>query len=209
MKKHLISAVVLTAMTVGQAVPVIALAGTSPSPSRTPNPVPSMRQEYKERRQELREEGASKSRELQQEFKDRLSELRKGRIKNWLRRMQKRLGALIDRQYKLAEKIGKKLDRAAEAGKDVTALRTQLAEAKTKIDAAKKALEDMTAQVEDILEENPPREAFAKIHELQKDVFGKIREAHQALVKVLAAMRGLSATPTPTSTPSPSVSPTP
>lgn len=189
MKQHLLSAVTLVAVVAGSLSPALALAGESrtPSPSRS---VPPMREELKERREGFREE-----------VKERLSNIRKERINNWVRRMQKRLGGLIERQYKLADKISDKIERAAAAGKDVARPRALLAEARAKIDVAKRALADMTGQVESILADNPPREAFAKIHELQKSVFDKIREAHRALVAVLTALKGIGGSVTPTPTP--------
>jgi DNA repair exonuclease SbcCD ATPase subunit len=193
MHKNIAIAAVMAALLVGSVAPALAQG----KPSTVPGQGSSRREEAKERMQEKREE-----------MKERLSNARQERIKSWFKRMQKRLTMLIDRQYRLADKIQVRLDRAAENGKDVTSLRADLAAARTKIDTAKQALTGMAGQIDSILEDNSPREAFAKLHELQKDVFNKIREAHRALVKVIASLRGIGGATTPSVTPSPTSSPT-
>jgi chromosome segregation ATPase len=188
MHKNLVPLLVLASVAAGNLAPVAVMAGERPILQRQPE----LRDQMKDRREALKEE-----------FKERISDFRKDRVRGWLRRMQARLGGLIDRLDRLADRIERRIQKAADAGKDVARARAALADARTKIAEARRSLDAMTAQLETILKDNPPREAFAKVKELQKGVFAKIREAHRALVHVLVVLRGNSgdASPTPTSTP--------
>lgn len=186
-------------------------------------------QEFRDRREEKRNDDEKKERGQGQEVRGtlkekvarRLESWRQARMLNWWSRATNRLEKLIKREDRVAEKISNRLDRLAGAGRDVTQLRADLNIAKTKITDARTALASASSQVEDILKNNEPKVAFDKLHQLHKNVIGKIRIAHAALVKVLAETRGFSVTPiptasstvlplaTPTPTPTPTATPTP
>lgn len=194
MKKHLVSAVTLALFLMGTAVPVVAQERVKPTD----------RPETEDRRDDNQERKEQKREEL----KERLSASRMERLKAWWNRTARRLGKIIEREDRIAEKIQERINKLKNRGRDVVQLQKDLDAAKVKIDAAKKALTDAMAQVDGILANNTPKEALRKLHELQKGVIAKIREAHSALVKVLASTRGLSVTPTPTPTVSPTPTPT-
>ena len=139
--------------------------------------------------------------------KERLTDNRKQQIKKWWTRNAQRLARIIERESKMADKINEKLEKAARNGKDVSAARAKLIDARAKIAAAAQALRDATAQVDGIIANNKPSEAFRKLHELNKTVTNAIREAHKALVDVLVTLRGVGAKPTRSPSPSPSASP--
>lgn len=155
------------------------------------------REEKKEQREEVREERASKSQEFRSELKERLSSLRKERIKKWWTKAARRLSQLIDRQNRLADRVETRIERLEDAGKDVSAQRTALAAARLKIDASAAALASASAQVDVVISDNTPAEAFRKLHELHKGVISKIREAHYALVRVVVSLKGMSGASTP------------
>jgi DNA repair exonuclease SbcCD ATPase subunit len=159
--------------------------------------------EFKDKRMDARDDFKERKASAAAEFKERLSERRKEHIKQWWARVNRRLSAVIERLYKLADKIDGRLDRAEAAGKDVSEQRDDLTEARAKIDAAKQKLADATAEVESIIADGTPREAFAKLRELHKGVISSIREAHRALVAVLVSLRDLVGTPTPSVTSTP------
>lgn len=178
-----------------------------------------MKNDIQDRREETKDTIKEKRAELKAEVATRLSKARAQRVKSWFTRTHRRLSNIIDRLTKTADKIEARLNILAASGRNVTQLRSDLAAARVKIMVAKTALASMSAQVDVIITNNTPKEALAKLHVLQKDVMAKIRDAHSALVKVLAATKGLSvqatvspsvsATPTPTSTPTPTATPTP
>jgi len=131
---------------------------------------------------------------------------RRDRITKFWKKTGERLQKLINREKKIADKIGVRIDRLAAAGRDpakIIELRSALVAARLKIDAAQTALNDATTQINALVIANKPAEALAKARELHKGVVGKIREAHKALIDVLVSTRGLSVTPTPTPTPTP------
>lgn len=167
----------------------------------------------KAEREELRDSTKEKRETLKAKVAAELSLKRKERIQKWVTQMQKRLTNLVDRLNKTADKIQARIDKLAAAGRDVTKLRADLAAARTKVTIAKDAVAGISAQATVIISSNEPTVAFRKLHELEKSVMQKIRDAHQALVKVLASTRGLSVTasasPSPSASASPSVTPTP
>jgi hypothetical protein len=140
-----------------------------------------------------------------------LSAARKTKLKKWAANMQRRLNGLVERLTKTATKIQTRIDVLAAAGRDVTKLRADLAAARVKVAVAQTTVASVSAQADLIIANNTPKDALTKLHGLQKDVTAKIRDAHQALVKVLAETHGLSVTPTPTVSPTatPTASPIP
>jgi flagellar motility protein MotE (MotC chaperone) len=152
---------------------------------------------------------ASKSQEFQ-EKKDakelKITDVRKKRIKSWWTRVAKRLSNIIDQERKFATQVEKRLNKLAEKGANVTQARNDLAAARVKIDVAASSLASASTQVDVILSSNTPKDAFTKLHALQKNVIAKIRDAHKALVKVVVEIKTVA---TPSPTPSPTASPTP
>ncbi len=135
---------------------------------------------------------ASKSQEFKAEAKNRLTEKRKNQLKEWWKRTNKRLTMLVSRLTKVADKISARLDAFAAEGKDVTAQRAQLVAARAKITLATQSVASASAQVETILANNTPADAFRKLHNLQSGVIAKIRDAHRALVTLLASLRNVA-----------------
>ncbi len=167
--KYLVSAVVLSSFLMSSVAP--AIAKDRPSPSVRPDTEKQQQQQEK----------------------------RKGQLKKWWTNTAKRLGNIIEQQNKIADKIQKRIDMLKERGRDVTQLQKDLDAAHLKMEAAKKALTDATAQAESILTTGTSQQILQKMKELHKSVITSIRAAHAALVKVLASTRGLStATVTPT-----------
>ena len=161
------------------------------------------RGEERENKEEFKREAEEKKEEVRKEKQERLSGARKQKIRSWWNRVQRRLSSLIERQYKIEDRIQDRIDRLNAAGRDVTKVQADLDSAKLKIDVAKTGLASASAGVEVIITTNTPKDAFANLHDLQKGVLAKVRDAHGALVKVLASTKGLSVT----STPSPSATP--
>jgi len=159
------------------------------------------RDERKEKRQEFREDLASKSKEFREKAKERFSEARKELIAKWWSRAERRLRGIIDRQRKLADRIEARLKKLEDAGKDTDTQEDALAAARLKISASASALASASAEVHAIVDDNAPADAFRKLHDLHKGVVAKIRESHQALVRVIVSLKELKETPSPTPTP--------
>lgn len=134
---------------------------------------------------------ATKSQEFRAEIKNRFTEKQKIHVKGWWTKAAKRLTAITTRMNKIADKITTRLDALAESGKDVSAQRTQLAAARVKINVAIQSVAAGSTQIESILQTSSSSMAFKQVHEMQSGVIVKIREAHRALVELLASLRNV------------------
>ncbi len=192
--KRFVSGMVVAAVAMSLSGVALAVEGSpSPRPSKTPRV-----ERAAEKRDEAKEKAAQKKLEA--------GEKRKEQLKKFWEKMKRRLEILIRNQSRLAERIGQKLDKMAANGKDVTALRKQLDDAKALIKKANDSLEAADAKIEDILKNNEPKAALEKIRALNKEVVDAIKAAHRALVDVMSGIKGARPSPTPTATPTPTVS---
>ncbi len=189
MNKHIVSALVLATFVVVTAAPALADQPSSPSPSSSPR-----------LRNESRQEDNDTKKAAQQAKRDTE---RKNRILKFWKKTGDRLQNLINRETKIAKKIGDRLQKFKDAGKNVDAQKAMLDSAILKIGLAQKTLDDAIAQIGMLLAANKPAEALAKARELHKGVVAAIRTAHKALIDVIVATRGMSATPSPSATPTP------
>lgn len=172
------------------------------------------KQEVREKTEETRvkvetrnQEAREKLKERTEETRKKVDETRKTRIREYWARMIARLEAAISRESKLADRIESRINKFAEAGKDVSAAREQLRIARGKIEEAKSALAAAKSRIEEVVNSETPKTAFGEVREnLTKAVVAKIKEAHQALTEVLRVLKGLSerVKPTPTASPTPS-----
>lgn len=174
--------------------------------------------EMRERMHEVRSEAKEKRDELREEMKARRDEIKlkiakeaAERVRKHFDRMLKRFDAAIERLEKLADRIEARLDKAAENGKDVTALRAKLDGARVKIAEAQTVLDEAAAKFEAVVGSDNPREAFKDVQELMKGVKAKIKAAHAALVDVINSLKGIggtaTTTPSGTATTTPAVLP--
>src|SRR3989338_8890856 len=185
MIKNFISFLVAFSVVFGGVAPVLAQSQNRPSlPNKpkimgTATTTPAMRLEEKQERMEARMQ--------------KLEERRKQMIKKFFEKMVRRFDAAINRLKKLADRIDSRLTKfATERGKDVTLLRTRLVEAKAKITEAEAAINAAKAGLDGALNSETPREAFEAVKKLISDARDKIKEAHQALVKVVTEIKGAS-----------------
>ncbi len=217
MKKSLVSAVILGSLVLAAAP---ALADREDRDKPSPKPVQSLRDELRDRQQEFKDELASRSAAFKAdiasrsaafkaEVKQRLSDIRKAHIRAWWSRVQKRLDAVVGRLNATADRIQHRIDALKSGGRDVAQLQKDMNAAKAKIGIAASAIASGSATVDGIIKNNTPTDAFRKLHDLQKSILSALRDAHQALVSVLAETRGYSVTPTPSPTPTASPTPTP
>ncbi len=150
--------------------------------------------------------------ERREERRQQLSERRAAQLRQWEERTVKRLTNIVSHLDRIAELIQDRIDTLKDRGRDVTAVQAQMDTAKSMINNAKQSVASASEEFEDILAGGDDEKIiFRDLHALQRDVLDDIRAAHRALIKVLAATRGLSVTPTahPTASPAASGSPTP
>ncbi len=153
--------------------------------------------------EQRRDEVKQKIQEKKAEIKEKVSDKQKQKIANFWDNMTKRLEILIRNQRRLADQISNRLDKLSAEGKDVTAARAKLADAKKMIQAAEDALHAGTASIASIVAQNDPKTALQKVRQLNKDVLEKIKDAHHALVDVMKAVKEANVKTSPTSSPTP------
>ncbi len=151
------------------------------SPSATPSPKPAQQQ-------------------VKDKIKNLLTEKHREKVRNYWGGMTHRLQVLVRNEERIAESIGKKIDRQAAKGKDVAAARAKLEEGKKLVAEAKALLAAGLAKVEEIITSKNTtnvKTALAEVRQLNKDIVAKIREAHTALVGALKELRSAKPTATP------------
>lgn len=190
-----------------------------------------IKQRIEEKRQNIEQKVEQKKLEIRQKINEkkassslRIDEKRRSNILKYFENMIKRFEAALNRQSDLSKRISSRLDKFAQAGKDVGAFRTKLSAINTKIDSAKSLVSDSWTKVNNLLNvaDTTLKEKFADVRLVVKDLVVKVKEIHQDLVKLITEIKGApkpevsespevspttSLTPTPTSTPSPTPSP--
>lgn len=119
------------------------------------------------------------------------------RIQKFWEQMEKRLSVLIRNEKKLAERIDSQIAKRTAAGADMADTSGKLKKARTLIADAEKSLTDAASAITKIISGNEPKDAFAKVRNLNKDVLDKIKAAHKALVDVFSQVKQARPTPTP------------
>ena len=154
--------------------------------------------EMKTKRDALMQEMKMKRQTFEQEKQQRIDALKKKlgderakKIEQFFNNMVKKFEAAIDRLNKLADRIDALLNKAAAAGKDVSAQKTALQAARVKITAVETALGDAKTQFGAMAKSADPKTAFQKVKELVRGVEQKIKDAHSALVNVVSSTKGL------------------
>ena len=138
------------------------------------------------------------------EIKAKLTEKRQQLIRQFFFRMVKRLGAAITRLEKLILRIESRLAKLESQGEDVSKIKIEVADAKTKLVKTKEDLELAKTKLEDVLISEDPKAAFAEVKNLIKGVKTQLIEVHRILVHVIGDIKGLHVgqiTPKPTPTP--------
>ena len=133
-------------------------------------------------------------------FQKKVGEIRAERIEDFFAQMAGKIEAAIDRLDQLADRIDSRLDKLADAGKDVTAQAAALAKAREAIAVAEDALNKAKSEFGKMALSEDPKAAFKNVRVLVNDVAQKVRDAHQALVKIINSIKGLSDTPQPAAT---------
>lgn len=142
----------------------------------------------------LNPSGAVKDKESQNKInaEQKVAQKRADKIRSYFNNMVKKIQAAISRESKLADRIESRLNKLASAGKDVSALKIKLADARTAIKDAQKYLDDAKTQMETILKSDNMKQAFQDVKTLIKNAVEKVKLAHQKLVDIVNSMKGMS-----------------
>lgn len=144
--------------------------------------------EIQQKREAFRQEAAARREEL----KKKLGEKRAENIERFFNKMVEKFAAVIDKLENFADRIGERLDKAAETGRDVASLDEKLESARGKIGEVKTALEDAKVKYAEAVKDPDFRVSFKKVREVVHGVKEKVKEAHRALVEVVSSIKGLT-----------------
>lgn len=126
----------------------------------------------------------------------RLEQRRRAIVVRYFEKMMLRFEAADNRLMKIADRIESRLNKfSQEKGKDVTALKAKLLDARAKINEAEDAIREAKNKLESALNSDTPKEQFAALKSLVQDAKEKLKAAHAALVKVVAEIKGASGSP--------------
>ncbi len=200
MNKHLVAIVTLGAVMGGSVMPALAKEGSGMSRASF--------KEVRQERQDQREMNGIKNQANRDALRTTLDAKRaqqsKDRVSKFWSKSSAQLQKLIDRETKMSAKIAERLAKFKAAGKNTSSQEALLATANASIATAQTALTNARVTIQAMITANAsPADITAKTRELHKDVTTKIRAAHKALVDVIVATRGMSATATPSVTPTP------
>ena len=112
------------------------------------------------------------------------------RIRNFTSAMEHRFDVIAGNLDSLAKRIENKIAELSQEGKDMTQAKAKLNDAKLKIQDAKVELTNLKQGVETMLTSSDPKKAFYNVRvKLVKNVMGKIKIAHQALVDTIKTIK--------------------
>lgn len=122
-----------------------------------------------------------------------LSERRKERIRQFFNRLVKRMRAALRRLEKLVMRMESRLDKieSQDESLDVVPIRETLDDAKDRLERVSEALVQAENSLEDILLAEDPKEAFADVKSLIKEIKNQLVEVHRLLVHMIGEIRGL------------------
>lgn len=159
----------------------------------------AVRTEIKDKREEIRDTIKEKREAFKDEAKERInvlkekvSEERAKKIEAFFGGMVRKFEAAISRLRTLADRIDSRLDKFEDEGKDVSALRTALDNARNSIESAEDALDKAKEEFTTFASTENPKEYFEKVKTVVHNVSQKVREAHKALVDVINSVKGAS-----------------
>lgn len=201
--KKFISYIVGAFLVASSLAPVFALAENATSTPAFPRGVNGGAPErVRERLQEFHGSTATSTPAVREEIRHEKEELRKhereARLQKMIKKMTERFTAAIHREEKLADRIASRLDKAAQNGKDVSALRQKLSDARLKIADAKSALDGAVAKVQAAIVSSTAKNIMKDVTHAFADVKTKLKAAHAALVDVINSLKGIGNTATTT-----------
>lgn len=125
-------------------------------------------------------------------LKEKFSEDRAKKIEAFFGGMVRKFEAAINRFRHLADRIDSRLDKFEDEGKDVSALRISLDNARNSIESAEDALDKAKEEFTTFVLSENPKENFEKVKAVVQNVASAVKNAHKALVDVINSIKGAS-----------------
>lgn len=122
-------------------------------------------------------------------------------ISNHFLRMTKRLEAAINRLNRLITRIESRITKIETNNENIKTepIKKDIKKAKDKLLLATNKLNEAKIKIDDVLQNNTPKEAFAEVRNMIQEIKKDLVEVHRLLVKVIGDIKGLrvgnSATP--------------
>ena len=125
--------------------------------------------------------------------KENLVERRRANIRKFLGNMIARLRAMVVRLETLIERIESRLTKIASESPDtdLTAVKADVAEAKTLLAATKDKITDLEGMEEELVGTDSPKEVFADVKAKLESIKKDLKEVHRLLVHVIGDIKGL------------------
>lgn len=154
--------------------------------------------ELKERRAAVGEEIKKKREQFKADAKTRKEELKKKvgekraeRIEQFFNQMTQKFEAALDRLDGFSVKIEERVDAAVSSGKDATQARSELESGRLKIKEAAAELESAKAKYAEAIKNPNVKAAFADVRKIVQGIAQKVKDAHRALVRSVAELKGV------------------
>ena len=141
---------------------------------------------------------------------EKVKEIRRERVRNLWGVLEKRFLATIGRLETLTARIEARLAKIVQEDPeaDVSSIQASIDIAKDLLDEARLALDAISVDLENLLEEEDPKAAFDNIRLSMKNIKDILIEAHRILVHVIGDIKGLrvgTESPSPTVTVAPTI----
>ncbi|MCX6724856.1 MAG: hypothetical protein NTV20_02025, partial [Candidatus Shapirobacteria bacterium] len=134
----------------------------------------------------------------------RLGARKKEIIRNYFTVMTRRLEAAINRLNRLITRIDSRIAKIEANNKDINTepIKKDIQKAKDKLLLAPNKLNEAKIKIDGLLESNTPKESFAEVRDIIKEIKQDLIDIHQILVKVIGDIKGLrvGTTSTPSAT---------
>lgn len=175
------------------------------------------KQEVEKRKQESTEKRAAKKEEMKQkredfkakaqsrkeELKKKVGEKRAANIEKFFNQMMEKMEAASGRLTSFADRIGERITKAKDSGKDVTEVEAKLLTARDAISAVDTAITNARASYATAILNEDLKAAFQEVRGIVGGVAQEAKEAQQALVDTVKALQGVRGTPIPATSISP------
>lgn len=153
------------------------------------------RKEKKEERRATREDKREEKRATREAKREERREERKAKrdenIRRFFDRMATRVEAAIARIEKLIERIQSRLAKIESEGRDASKIKAKVEEAKTKLGTAKTEFESAKGELDNVVEGDNPKDAFAQTRDKIQSVKKHLTEIHRTLVSIIGDIKGL------------------
>lgn len=190
MKNKVFLAILALSLSLSPALVLAETASNTPG-YRLVKPLQDIREEYKEKREELKDD--IKSATSSDDRKDKVDTIRLERIRTFVLQMQRRLEAALARSQKFIDRINAFLNEREQAGQNVSTVQVKVDEANAVIASSTAKINAIPSQVEAALAaSSTPKEIFLNIKNIIGEGVTAVKNTHQKVVEVVRLLMTLS-----------------